>query len=589
MPSTGNERSRSSFVGVVLALLALLALGVLTWVLVWPLVRPLPFDPHVAYQEAERLANLGRWEELERELTRLSGRDENTRFDERTWVRWLNLARRLGLATRRWRPLLELSFKSVGELPGNPTLQTFHLYARIRAADFSGLPPRHDRGGSDDPILRRYLLDYHASRYFQRSGASGVFRTVDLLQSRDLGFWAALADAFPGEPLFNARALILSLAADRADLFLRYLTSLELTDFERPTVFSGWDPARVFKLVGLASFKLGRWQTAANFLGRNRRNGVEDRTSNMALAESLYRLGELRESERVMTEELRGAVDPLVRARLVQNLSLLALTQAELARVRPLAEDPTSPPYLRFYLQAVLSPSERPRLRQRFLERLGSESVRDIQPLYFYYASFPDVLTPTLLNTALQHHANVPTDDEYYLQSLVGMFLWVLNREGKFAAALEFGNRWSTRWPDGWMLRREMALALAQIPGRASEAYDLWNTAPLPNRDALWEYNASRLAAALVRPTADRRDYALALAHNVRAQERAARLPDNPATRRFLARILFDRAVWAYYSGRPQESRAALFQARRLDPDFLAAQNSLNTAVFEDVENENQD
>lgn len=129
---------------------------------------------------------------------------------------------------------------------------------------------------------------------------------------------------------------------------------------------------------------------------------------------------------------------------------------------------------------------------------------------------------------------------------------------------------------------------LAQLPGRSAQAYELWNTASILDRHLYWEYNASRLAANLVRAQNNQRGYDQALAHNFRAEALSLHYPNTPALRRFLAQIFLDRSVWLYYSGKALESREALVQARRLDPSFLAAQTYLDTTLLKEMDDENQ-
>ncbi len=590
MRSTNEKKSPRSPVSAFLAFLALLLLALVGFVLWWPTLKPLPFDPDAAYRLAEGYHRAGRWDELENQLRLLASFQENTRFNETVWVRWLNLARRLGRATQRWEPLLLLARKALAELPGNPILKTFSMYARIRARDFNEPLPKQSELEAANPIYRRLLLDYHSWLYFQNSKQSGLFDPRELLTSKDLGFWSQLADAFPDEPSFNARALLLALGENNSELFLRYLTSLELGKRQH-AVFRNWEAATIDKLVGLASFRLGRWETALTFLRRSRSSLQSDSTASLALAEAAYRLGQLSFADRVLDEELRVVeADDEKRAQILHNLAFIALFQADLGAIRGLSERGDLPKDLQFYLQIVLTTGEagKRNLQKKFLEYLSSQSEPSVSAMFFYYASFPDLLTPTLLNTELSRYLSREEQEAPYLQALVEMLLWQLNREGKFFLTLETADKWSRTWPNSWFLNKEKALALAQLSGRANEAYDLWNTASMLDRNLYWEYNASRLAANLVRAQNNQRGYDRALAHNFKAEALSLHYPNTPALRRFLAQIFLDRSVWLYYSGKERESREALVQARRLDPNFLAAQAYLDTALLKEISDENQ-
>lgn len=591
MPSITDKKFPRSPVKAFLFFIAFLLLTVLGFVLIWPTLRPLPFDPDEAYRLALRYHQSGRWEDLDSQLRLLAISNENTRFNETVWVRWLNLGRRLGLATQRWEPLLLLARKARAELPGNPTLKMFQMYARIKNKDFSEVPTPQEISEAQNPIYRRIVLDYYSWLYFQKTKQSGLFDPREFLTSQDLEFWSLLADAFPNEPLFNARALLLSLQENRPELFLRYLTSMELSNRQR-SVFRNWDPALIDKLVGLASFRLGRWETALTFLRRSMDVGSSEPSTSYVVAESAYRLGKLRYADQVLQEKLRQNQDLApIRQRLLQNLAYLALAQANIEGVRRLLDSQEIDKDLQLYLRGILAsnPADRRNLQRQFLDYLNSLADPGVSTVFFYYASFPDILTPTLLNSALEKYKASEIDDVPYLQALVEMLLWQLNREGKFSLTMETAEKWSRTWPNTWFLQKETALALAQLPSRASEAYQLWNKASVLDRNLFWEYNASRLAAILVRVQDNRRPYDQSLAHNHRAEFLASQLPETLAQRRFLARLFFDRSVWLYYSGQEVESRKSLVIARRLDPGFLTAQTYLNTTLLKEIDGENQE
>jgi hypothetical protein len=592
MPSIKKTMSAKASFRFLFVILALVLLGLVAFLVFWPTIRPISLDLVELYQRGEQYAQQRRWEALEDILTKIGALDENTRQDGSAWVRWLNLARRLGLATQRWEPLRSLSQKALSELPGNPQIRAFHLYVMIKSRYFVGSPLQEDQNIPAFRVLyRRYLLDYYIFDYYRRTGLQGLFNPSELLRSTELSFWSHMADALPNEPLFISRALLAAIKENQPDLFLKYLGILELQPKSQQSLFLNWNPSVINRLIGLANFRLGRWESAATFLSQISEPQYLDRTAIFASAESNYRLGRLKATEIILRRQFNAEREnsTILDSTVYKNLVFLYLNFGDVPSALRVLPAYDSFQDIKLYLQIIQAPTpaSKQNLQKQFIRLLSEKSGQSLASLFYYYASFPELLTPVLLNTVLNRGQELSEEEEIYFQSIVEMLLWQLNKQGKFDLAIETGEGWLKRWPNAWFITKEMALALAQMPNRAQAAYDLWTTAPVVERNLFWEYVASRLAAQLVRAQGGRRDYTKALEHNYRAEQLIHLLPSSRASQQFLARVLFDRAIWLYFMGNNVDSQKSLRLARSLDPQFISAQNYLNTSIFQESANEN--
>lgn len=575
MPS--EEAVRSLPRRVLFGVLALVLLSGALILLLWPTLTGPPFDEREAYATARRSADRGEWAELEGHLWAFLEATPPPRMNADRWVAWLGLGRRLGLATGRWEALQHLVARARAELPGNDRIAAFALYARIKNTDYTELPPPPIGEGPFAILARRYLLDYHLQQYLRRQPSQGRLPPRALLASEEFTLWAHLAQAIPTEPSFAARALLTALKANRPEEFLRFLEILQSYPEPSP-LFQGDLSSQVLqRLIGLAAYRLGRWEIAIGRLEGLIASSVFDRVASLALTEAYQRTGRMTAAYRMLDRHLTEASGPL--ELLLEAFARLALLQGRPAEARDRLNTVPHPLSLELYLRVILAQDSGSRgaLLRRFVDLL-SDPEAGARESYLYHAAFPETLTPTLLNDLIRRWDRPDTPQEY-LEGLVGMLLWELNRQGKFELALRRAEEWESRWPGKWLPRQERALALAQLPGQGGEAYSLWLTAPPAERTVFWEYNASRLAGLQVQAQDSARDYSQALKHNHRAESLLRDLPNNPATRRFRARILVDRAVWQYYSNRQDEAVQTLRTARDLDSGYLESLGFLDIGI----------
>ncbi|GEM_PF-6892047 len=566
MESSRPNRQSNRLIFGLMGILSFLIVVLLGFIVLFPILRPMDFNPEELFQQATLHSNQGDIPALAKDLTLLSEYRGNTRFPAQRWIAWLNLARGLGRRTKDFSLLFTLAQKAHSEIHGNNVLQGFLWYARVKAGDWMTLPP--ERRSGDDPLARiqnRYNLEYYLRSYSTSRGQNILLNPGEILDDRSSKLWTFLASALSRDPSIVSRALLTSARDENDPEFLRFYQALSALNILKESSISAsvWQ-----RLAGLASFRLGRWDDAATYLEKSRIVSGNDISLELPLAESYFRLAMNRKSEDVLInlfERQNLDLPETLREVLIRNYALLLLEAEKVELALQFLEKNNLPQLEQFalYLRTALAFSRNASIAplQNSMASVARSESSGLEEKYLFYAAFTDLITQPQLVSLL----NSAKDDLVWSDGIAEMLLWDMNRRGEFQACLSFSEKYLSEKPYAYNVVRERVLAMSQLGNRAQEAFDLWKSLPPSERDFFWEYNAGVLASLTVKTTNERRDYSLALEHNRNAEFMLNRFYSSRSRLFLRARLLYMRAQWLYLMGEKQTAIETLNTAKNLD------------------------